>query len=61
MTQGSFVDSFSTDKKTNSDTFKESLSCDLHPVTSNILHCCKELFLLSNVYSRSIELAVFDI
>eukprot|EP01036_Dinobryon_divergens_P031317 gene31317-40691_t len=43
LISNTYVESFSPDKKTNSDTFNESLSCDLHPVTGNILHCCKEM------------------
>lgn len=31
-------------------------SCDLHPITGNVLHCCKELRVFGAVYSRVCEL-----
>jgi len=59
LISSSYVESFSADKKTNSDTFNESLSCDLHPVTGNILHCCKEMMgWVGPVYKKMLELAV---
>lgn len=27
-------------------------TCDLHPITGHVLHCCKELVQFRNVYTR---------
>jgi len=32
--------------------------CDLHPITGNVLHCCKELVAFDVVYSRMVRLAL---
>jgi Exo70 exocyst complex subunit len=37
---------------------QESLTCDLQPITGNILYCCKELMHFTKVYGKMHELAM---
>lgn len=36
----------------------ESMSCDLHPGTGNVLHCCKELVGMNATYKNFSKVAV---
>ena len=43
--------------KKNSHDMQDFASCDLHPLTGNILYCCKELGASASIYRKMMDFA----